>query len=513
MIPINGKPVIGWILDDLLNKNFDEAVIVLRRDDKKLSSFLERVYFNRINLGFAFVTPGNSILHSIKAGFDKLLDKSIIRIILGDTLILDSFNFENDFVYCGKVNEANRWCIVKQDTQGNIVGLSDKKEIVGEDFDALAGYYQFSHPKDFERILRKCINEGKNQISDLLNYSNTKYPIHVQPTTNWYDFGHIDQFIAAKQALLGSRFFNKLTINPILNTITKISELDDKLQDELNWYLNIPSELQILTPRILAHKWVDGKLEIIEEYYGYPTLAELYVYGELDMMTWNTILKRVFRIHAELREYSGRLNKGELEAVYSIKTNERIEELIHKQPTWNYFFSEEKIIWNNKELLGWPKLYPKLIDFLPRIIDSAPISIIHGDYCFSNILYDVGNQIIRLIDPRGSFGKKGIFGDSRYDIAKLRHSVSGLYDFIIADLFQLTSDGNNYTSTIFSNHIPESLTATFDKLTSDMGYDLQEIKLIEGLLFISMLPLHQNTPNRQQLMALQGLSILNEVLT
>jgi dTDP-glucose pyrophosphorylase len=512
MIPINGKPVIGWILDDLINKHIGEVVIVLRKDDEKLFTFLKRVYSKRINLLCAFVTHGKSILHSIKVGIDNTADKSIIRVILGDTLILDSYNLKNDFVYFGKVSEAKRWCILKQDSHGCITELLDKADTQGENFDALAGYYQFTHIEDLETCLQECIDQHRNQISDLLILYNKQHPIHVHKASAWYDFGHIDQFIAAKQSLLGSRYFNKLTIDPMLNTITKTSELDDKLQDELNWYLNLPTELQVLTPRIISHHWINGKLEVVEEYYGYPTLAELYVYGELDIMTWNSILKRVFLIHKELCKYSGKLNKTELEAVYSTKTFQRINELIQKQPAWESFFSAEKIIWNEKELLGWAKLAPKLNDYLPKLIEYAPISIIHGDFCFSNILYDVGNQIIRLIDPRGSFGKKGIFGDARYDISKLRHSVCGFYDFIMSDLFQITSEGNCYSSTVYSDYLPITLSKSFDRMVQEIGHNLQEIKLIEGLLFISMLPLHQDAPKRQKMMALQGLSLLNESL-
>jgi hypothetical protein len=44
------------------------------------------------------------------------------------------------------------------------------------------------------------------------------------------------------------------------------------------------------------------------------------------------------------------------------------------------------------------------------------------------------------------------------------------------------------------------------------GYDLNEIKLLEGLLFVSMPPLHSDHPQRQRLMYLIGLELLNEVL-
>jgi len=61
----------------------------------------------------------------------------------------------------------------------------------------------------------------------------------------------------------------------------------------------------------------------------------------------------------------------------------------------------------------------------------------HGDLCFCNILYDINSQAIKLLDPKGSFGKIGIYGDIKYDIAKLKHYVHGKYDFIINDLFHL----------------------------------------------------------------------------
>src|SRR5688572_7461129 len=41
MIPVNGKPVIGWILDDLLSKGFDAVVIVLRESNHRLAEFIQ----------------------------------------------------------------------------------------------------------------------------------------------------------------------------------------------------------------------------------------------------------------------------------------------------------------------------------------------------------------------------------------------------------------------------------------------------------------------------------------
>ena len=55
MIPVNGKPVISWIIDDLIHKNIKEITVVVNFNDIKLIQFLERVYSQRISLTIASV--------------------------------------------------------------------------------------------------------------------------------------------------------------------------------------------------------------------------------------------------------------------------------------------------------------------------------------------------------------------------------------------------------------------------------------------------------------------------
>ena len=126
-------------------------------------------------------------------------------------------------------------------------------------------------------------------------------------------------------------------------------------------------------------------------------------------------------------------------------------------------------------------------------------------------MYDLNNQIVKLIDPRGSFGEKGIYGDARYDIAKLRHSVVGLYDYIVGDLFQIESNKNNFTFVLFEDEKNNQLASYFDACIVNNGFNLQEVKLIEGLLFLSMIPYHADYYERQQMMYIKCIMILHEL--
>ena len=52
----------------------------------------------------------------------------------------------------------------------------------------------------------------------------------------------------------------------------------------------------------------------------------------------------------------------------------------------------------------------------------------------------------------------------------------------------------------------------FDEIVEKHGYNIDEIELIEGLLFISMIPLHSDDPEAQIMYYITGLKCLNSQL-
>jgi dTDP-glucose pyrophosphorylase len=511
MIPVNGKPVIGWILDDLLAKGIMAATVVLRAEDERLRRFLRWAYAERMAIKTLPLVEPDTILHSLQAGLGSH-PAGPVRIVLGDTLIRDPFTGTEDFVYTGRVEDSRRWCLVVTDSASIIQEYIDKQENVTEPHQALAGYYHLQDGALLASCVQRSLAARQRELSSALRHYGASRPIQTRSVQEWFDFGHIDNLVHARRSLLRPRHFNTLTINPMLNTITKFSEHGDKLQNELDWYLHIPDELKVLTPRIVNHRQVDGRLQMVQEYYGYPSLAELYVYGDLHSDTWVSILHHVMRVHQAFGQHSDRLSTDDIAAMYIEKTWRRLDLLESQDPGWSKLLAQETIQFNGQSLASVRSLAPAIDQYAEKLIETAQVSIIHGDFCFSNILFDVHHQIIRLVDPRGSFGRPGIYGDGRYDIAKLRHSVAGLYDFIVADMFRLERQGNGFHGRIYANGAPQQVRQTLDGLIAAAGYDLSEIRFIEGLLFISMLPLHSDTLRRQQMMYLIGLTRLNEVL-
>src|SRR5690606_29621114 len=151
----------------------------------------------------------------------------------------------------------------------------DKQDEVQGPIHALCGYYHFQNTGYLKNCVYETLSEKKTQISDVLKAYGKKYPLYAVQAHEWFDFGNIDNLISSRQRLLQGRYFNSLKIDGVLNTITKNSEFDEKLKDELNWYLLLPNELQVLVPRIINQTQSEDKIQIVQEYYGYSTISEL----------------------------------------------------------------------------------------------------------------------------------------------------------------------------------------------------------------------------------------------
>lgn len=515
-IPVSGKPVISWVLDDLIERGLREIVVVIRREDGRLRSLIDRTHAKRGHISIVAVEKGGSINDSLRAGLQRVSSlenlPSGVSVVFGDTLIQDKLSFDLDCVCVKQVEDARRWCLVELDSDGSVVGFIDKPEAVihGQHW-AAAGHYCF---KDVERLfdaVETAVRFNETEISAALSRYMEERTLQSVRVEEWLDFGHIDRLAEARRKLLRPRYFNDLVVDPVLGTISKTSDHSEKLQNEIDWYSAIPDELKVLTPRIISQRAEDGRVRVVQEYYGYPTLSELYVYGDLHPERWQSILKYLFRIHDCFRKNESILDKADVESMYWAKTFDRLEELKKQSPPWWQWFDRDTIIHNGIELKGISLLSDGLKNAIGRLIETRCGGVIHGDFCFSNILFDLNSQIIRLIDPRGSFGKKGVFGDTRYDVGKLRHSVCGFYDFIIADLFSIEFSGGEIKSEIFDVDRLRPISLAFDSLVTSAGYCSEEIKLIEGLLFLSMPPLHRDYPDRQIMMMLRGLEILNEL--
>jgi len=304
-----------------------------------------------------------------------------------------------------------------------------------------------------------------------------------------------------------ARAYNRFSNDPVKSIIYKSSDTE-RLLDEINYYKKIHNtSLSCFFPRIFSST-IDisnDRYVLGIEQYGYSNLASF-------NGSWDDVAEKLRCILELFKSYSLEKDidviKYKKEMYYN-KTIYYHEELIKKFPTFDGINNKEYIKVNGQLLYTFDVIWSdveRMIDQL--LINNNRFSIIHGDLCFSNILYDGRNDIVKLIDPRGSFGAKGIYGDPLYDVAKLIHSFSGLYEYIIYDKFNISYNVDHIQySFINNNHIFIKEAFLNHQIFNDI-----RAKLIEGLIFISMCSRHYDSIDRQILMYVTGLKILNELL-
>lgn len=134
-------------------------------------------------------------------------------------------------------------------------------------------------------------------------------------------------------------------------------------------------------------------------------------------------------------------------------------------------------------------------------------TLIHGDPTFSNILVDRSDKPW-FIDPRGFFGGIALFGDRRYDWAKLYYSTVGNYDSFNRKQFLLQIDGDGGGAEI---EIRENGWSHLRGLFQErFSTDMPAIKLIHALIWLSLSGYVEDDYDSIVGAYVKGLQVLNE---
>ena len=509
LYPINGHTILHHII-----ASYDKScrfVVCGFEGWDRLKNHLDRKEYDGVRLHklSKLSDLGYTIYDAIKNIDFSKNDELIIN--LADTLI-DNNNLVGDTIV-----SKNEQCHLKSkwtyfhETRGIIDLFENKKEMsINGLYRLFVGVVKIVNIEYFKLCLSDCIinNCGVSLFNALVKYSQIN-PFNFVEVSRWLDLGHPNEYFEA-QIAVKAREFNHMSFDKNRGIIRKTSDDKIKFKGEIEWYLKLPKKLQYVSPRIFEAGTGFDNLFIEMEFYSYPTLLELLIYGNHSKEDWVRIFDKIKFILEDFKKYTTSNNDigASLYDMYYTKTAQRFEKL-KTNSQFSSFFDGDIVI-NGI-------VYKNLTDILEIIKNTVEKSllnidkfcIIHGDLCFANMLIDDKLNFVKLIDPRGKFGQFDIYGDQRYEIAKLYHSVDGKYDYIIKDLFDAGRDGNSINYRIKDNKdfsMFELMKQSFGDIIA--GHE-KEIEIIEALLFLSMIPLHGENINHQYAMLGTGIEILN----
>lgn len=463
-------------------------------DKRRLEAAGVRIIFLPLGLSL-----GEAILYSI-----NLLSMAIgesIKILHGDTL------FEHlpdgvDLIAISEVADAYDWAVYTADSV-NLLGKHDPRVDSHVSWVA-SGYFTFSQPAELSRALI----EKRFSFIDAVNLYHRRIQLTPIKMEQWYDFGHVHTYYRSKSKMTTQRSFNQLEITQ--RTVSKRSFKSSKMLAEANWFAEVPKELKTFIPHLLEVFEDDSESGYVIEYMHLTALNELFTFGKLPPFIWRRIFTSCIEFVDTCLELAAPIDReyATIHQLFGHKSKQRLREYavnkgldLHKE--WRF---------NGEALPCLTEIIYQIEAFMPK--KELQASWYHGDLCFSNILYDFRTNSIKVIDPRGitPLGEISPYGNVIYDLAKLSHSVIGLYDQIIAGNFELNWQAYDVSLQLIQDNEQEQIKEIFIRLL-EQRYGLSEDNLLalQIHLFLSMLPLHEDNELRQKAFLANALRLFSKL--
>jgi hypothetical protein len=409
-----------------------------------------------------------------------------VRILHGDTLIED-LPVDLDAVTLSEVDGGYSWAVWRED-EPDCLGTIDDPRSSGP-VRIANGFFAFS---DAGLLVRSILKSGGSFVGGINRYSRSRR-LRGLPVRSWFDLGHVHTYYRSRARISTSRAFNRLASDG--RVIQKSSVDRAKMEAEYSWFRSVPDRLRIYLPQLVRQ--LDHPTAGYEIQYLYlPPLSDLWVFGRLPDFVWRRILEACFAFMDECAAVPAETPPPALDEHFGGKTRDRLGALDESGLTLSSLLPKCEIL--------IPDIVEAMIADADGVLAGMPrltkAVVVHGDFCFSNILFDFRSEMIKVIDPRGCAPSAGVsvFGDMRYDLAKLSHSILGMYDDIIAGHFDIDETAAIITFDLSLQPERLAVQEMFVRMVMDRyGIGRRELLAMQVHLFLSMLPLHSDHPGRQ----------------
>lgn len=299
------------------------------------------------------------------------------------------------------------------------------------------------------------------------------FPISTIDLTGCKDVGTLQAFQLLDNSKYRCRPYNKISIfedSVVKEGLTPEAKLFVKR--EIEWYKKLHSFGFKNIPKLLSEEPM--KMSKINGQNLF--LSVLAPDGKREV--FKKLVKALKRLHSfEEREASS----WDIYREYFQKTIERLRGVAHSIP----FANEKKITINGLECINILQCQNTFREAVMQTLMSTVYTPIHGDCQLTNTLLDSNGDIF-FIDPRGYFGSSQIFGDVRYDWAKVYFAIIGNFDqYNIKNIslsiendgnvkFKIGSGGWEFLEDYFLSEIPNGQGSR------------KEIELIHSVIWLSM---------------------------
>ncbi|MDK2831280.1 MAG: glucose-phosphate thymidylyltransferase [Methanolobus sp.] len=217
MVYIAGKPIIGHILDRMIDLEPEEIIVVVGYHKDQLISYINEHYRDIFNITYVEQEKRLGLAHSVYITREYVNDSDIM-IALGDMIFktgyMDFYQKHNRNKGCAgsigvkEVEEPKKYGIVElEQNSACIKKLEEKPETPASNL-GIAGVYFIKDTQMLYNILENMINNdvrscGEFQLTDALQEMvQLGSKLKTFEVSSWYDCGHAASLLETNQVLL-----------------------------------------------------------------------------------------------------------------------------------------------------------------------------------------------------------------------------------------------------------------------------------------------------------------------
>ncbi len=509
LIPVHGEPVLRTILQGLPIGS--DLTVTIPSGCAVVAHEVSRSEGARV----VEVHPDQTLGEAMRLGLEDLASNSQgpVVVLFGDTVI--DFTLERDSIAVCAFGEGHPYTTVELDETGTpqFIPKADN----GAAGKVFVGAFSISDPKALLTVLGRHVQAADvttasvgsaNDVSffEALRQYGSRHPMRLVSIDGWSDAGHLRSWSHVRERRFEAREFNRLQLLSD-GFVRKESDDLDKLQRELEWFRNVPDAVRIHCPAVRPTSGATMSADGYDiEYIPAPTLGERLVWGHHLGSQMAGMLGDLLPVLVAMRSARQAMSVSrQSQQRYSFYVDATLARLRQFDAPNSPIPIDQIITVNGDRLPPLISVVNEMQDVLRRSsIDELDCwSVMHGDFFLGNLIGDPRDSMIKMIDPRGSFGAPGLFGDPLYDLAKLSHSLLGHYDSIVAGLFSVrarsSTDFNVNLIVLPNSGVQESEGRSLvEEIADRLGVGVHVVRAIESLIFLRMLSLHGDSIDRQR---------------
>lgn len=210
LILVAGKPIISFIIDQLVEAGIQDFVFVLGYMGEKIKDYLNREYKD-LNKEYVYQEERRGLGDAILRTEDQIKDESEVVILLGDTIVdldMDSFLKQaNSCIAIQKVADPRHFGVVERNKNNEIVRVVEKPTIPKSNL-AIVGLYKFTEVRsliDSLKEIDKTLDHEKDELhltNGIMRMIDKGERIKTFEVSNWYDCGKKEILLETNRVLL-----------------------------------------------------------------------------------------------------------------------------------------------------------------------------------------------------------------------------------------------------------------------------------------------------------------------